>query len=138
MLLTFSLGRGCLHCQQQLEAFAKNAAQLSEQGLTVVAISTDNKVGIQKSTADYGPGPFPFLMVADPELKVFQSYRAYDTFERIALHGTFLIDRDGFCRWQDVGYEPFTDVDFLLAESKRLLSRPVAPVEPEAHVIADR
>jgi hypothetical protein len=29
------------------------------------------------------------------------------------------------------------DIDFMLAESKRLLSRPVAPVEPGARVIPD-
>ena len=34
-------------------------------------------------------------MLADPELTVFRSYRAYDDFERIALHGTFLIDPAG-------------------------------------------
>jgi hypothetical protein len=25
-------------------------------------------------------------------------------------------------RWQDISYEPFTDMKFLLAESKRLLA----------------
>ena len=74
-------------------------------------------------------------MLADPELKVFQSYGAYDDFEQIALHGTFLIDGAGLCRWNDVSFEPFTDADFVLAESKRLLARPVAPLEAGARVI---
>ncbi len=43
------------------------------------------------------------------------------------LHGTFLIDGNGRVRWQDVSYEPFTDVHFLLAESKRLLALPAEP-----------
>ena len=34
VLLLFFLGRGCLHCKEQLEAFAKKKAQLSQQGLT--------------------------------------------------------------------------------------------------------
>ena len=72
------------------------------------------------------PIRFPFLMVADPELKTFQAYRAYDSFEQIALHATFLIDGAGLCRWQDVGFELFRDVDFVLTESKRLLRQPVA------------
>ena len=43
------------------------------------------------------------------------------------LHGTFLIDEQGLVRWQDVSYEPFTDTEFLLAESKRLLGLPSRP-----------
>jgi peroxiredoxin/tetratricopeptide (TPR) repeat protein len=137
VLLVFFLGRGCLHCKEQLEAFVKRERQISEAGLKLIAVSSDNQAGIKGSLADYGSVRFPFLMVADPELKVFQAYRTYDTFEQIALHGTFLIDRDGLCRWQDVNFQPFVDVDFLLAESKRLLSRRVAPVEPGARVIPD-
>ena len=45
------------------------------------------------------------------------------------LHGTFLVDRDGKVRWQDVGYEPFSDLKFLLNESKRLLALPGALVQ---------
>ena len=137
VLMIFFLGQGCLHCKQQLEAFAKKAKQVGEAGLTVVAVSTDDEKGIKKSLKDNGSEKFPFLMLADPELKVFQSYKAYDTFEQIALHGTFLVDQEGFCRWHDVSFEPFMDVNFVLAESKRLLSRPVAPVEPGARVIPD-
>jgi hypothetical protein len=76
-------------------------------------------------------------MVADPKNEAFQSYRAFDHFERIALHGTFVIDANGFVRWHDEGAEPFMDVNFVLAEATRLLQRPVAPVEPGARVIVD-
>ncbi|MBT5621598.1 MAG: hypothetical protein HOJ65_12640, partial [Verrucomicrobia bacterium] len=38
-------------------------------------------------------------------------------------HGTFLIDRQGLVRWQDISYEPFTEAEFLLRESKRLLAQ---------------
>ena len=137
VLLLFFLGRGCLHCKEQLNRLRQKGRRLSDAGLTVIAISTDSQSGIKGSIADYQPQPFPFLMVSDPELKAFQSYRAYDTFEQIALHGTFLVDREGFCRWHDISFEPFMDLDFLLAESKRLLSRAVAPVEPGVRVIPD-
>ena len=124
VVLLFFLGAGCLHCQAQLEAFAKERSRLAELGWIVIAISSDNREGIKKSLASYKPGPFPFAMVADPELKVFRSYRAYDDFERIALHGTFLIDPAGLVRWTDVGSEPFMDVPFVIAEFKRLLAQP--------------
>ena len=137
VVMIFFLGQGCLHCKQQLEAFAKKTKQFAEAGLTVVAVSTDDVKGITKSLKDYGAEKFPFLMLADPKLDVFESYRAYDNFERIALHGTFVIDAKGFVRWHDEGSEPFMDVNFVLAESKRLVPRPVPPVEPGARVIVD-
>ena len=136
VILIFFLGEGCLHCKVQLESFARKAQHFSDAGLTVIAVSSDDESGIKKSLSSYKPGPFPFLMLADPKLKVFQSYGAYDDFEQIALHGTFVVDAQGYLRWNDVSFEPFTDADFVINESKRLLSHPVAPAEPGARVIA--
>jgi hypothetical protein len=42
------------------------------------------------------------------------------------LHGTFLVDGDGRVRWSDVSFEPFTAIDWLLGESRRLLQLPHA------------
>lgn len=151
LVVLFFLGRGCLHCQQQLAAFAAKSAEFSTAGLTVVAVSTDDQAGIKKSLEDLAkPGPaqgarpaestgqsgFPFLMVADPQSNVFRSYGAFDDFEQISLHGTFLIDADGFVRWNDTSAEPFLDAGFFLTEARRLLSRPIPPIEPDAHVLA--
>jgi len=72
----------------------------------------------EKAKQDEG---FPFPLVSDESLKTFQAYRAYDDFEHMALHGTFLVDGDGNVRWQDISYEPFTDMKFLVSESRRLL-----------------
>jgi peroxiredoxin len=133
ILLVFFLGGTCLHCQQQLTVFAKKP-EFAASGLTVVTISTDDAAAIKKSLDSFKP-EFPYLMLADPKLKVFQSYGAFDDFEQIALHGTFLVDGEGYSRWNDVGAEPFMDADFVIGESQRLLSRPIAPVEPGARVI---
>ena len=58
----------------------------------------------------------------------FKRYRAYDDFEDMPLHGTFLVDGDGRVRWQDVSYEPFMEWEFLLEESQRLLGLDSAKV----------
>jgi hypothetical protein len=63
---------------------------------------------------------------------VFKAYRAYDDFEGQPLHGTFLVDAGGLVRWQDISYEPFTEVTYLLKEAKRLLSFP-APAGARGH-----
>jgi hypothetical protein len=53
---------------------------------------------------------------------VFKSYRCFDDFEGQPLHGTILVDSQGRIRWQDIGYEPFMEIDFLMDEAKRLLA----------------
>ena len=61
-------------------------------------------------------------------MEVFKKYRAYDDFENQPLHGTYLIDSRGRVLWQDISYEPFTDPEFLLEESRRLLATQVGRV----------
>lgn len=69
-------------------------------------------------------GELQIPLLADPEHRVFRDYRCWDDFEDLALHGTFLIGADGRVLWQDIGHEPFQDAEFLLNESRRLLSLP--------------
>ena len=85
-------------------------------------LSTDSAEGLHK-TVDKAKqdGGFPFPAVSDKSLDTFKTYRAYDDFEEMALHGTFLIDGGGKVRWQDISFEPFNDLKFLLGESRRLL-----------------
>jgi alkyl hydroperoxide reductase subunit AhpC len=59
--------------------------------------------------------------VNDPKLEIFKEYRVHDDFEEQPLHGTFIIDANGFVRWQDISYQPFMDINFLLTEAARLL-----------------
>ena len=68
---------------------------------------------------------FPFPLLADPGLATFKSWRFYDDFEEMPLHGTFLLDAAGRVRWQDISFEPFTEIEWLLGESRRLLALPM-------------
>jgi len=122
VVVIFYLGYGCLHCAEQLHAFAPKMDAFKEAGLEVIAISSDDLEGLKKSLENYDGGPLPIPLVADPKLDAFRAYRAMDDFEEIPLHGTFLIDSQGLVRWQDTSYEPFMDPDFVLKEAKRLLA----------------
>lgn len=126
VILIFYLGHGCLHCAEQLQAFAPKLEEFQAGGIELVAISTDQREGLKKSIESYGDQPLPIQLLANPELSVFKRYRVFDEFEKQPLHGTFLIDSQGKIRWQDISYEPFMDPDFLLSESKRLLGLPTA------------
>jgi peroxiredoxin len=137
VLMVFFLGGNCPHCVKQLEAFAKKAEELKQDGLTLVAVSVDDPAKVKKFVDNYKTAPYPYPILSDDKLSAFQSYRAYDNFENVPMHGTFLIDKEGYVRWFDVSFEPFMDTSFVLHESKRLLSRQVPAPEQGARVIAD-
>lgn len=124
VLVCFYLGHGCMHCLEQLNALAPVAAEFQAQGVELLAVSADSVEALEKTQAQSQvAGGFPFPLVADPTREVFRRYRAYDGFEQTPLHGLFLIDGQGRVRWQDIGFEPFTDVKFLLAETRRQLQQ---------------
>lgn len=124
-LVVFYLGFGCLHCIEQLQAIGPKADEFGELGIRVVAVGSDTAAKASASLAALPPQErFPFPLLADPELDAFKAWRCHDDFEGMPLHGTFLIDADGRVRWQDVSFEPFTEIDWLLAESRRLLALP--------------
>ena len=127
VLIVFYLGSGCAGCMEQLQVFAPKVKAFAEAGVQVIAVSTDSADGLQKTLEKAKDGQaFGFPIVSDSGLGAFKAYRAFDDFEHIPLHGTFLVDGAGCVRWQDIGYQPFRDADWLLEESKRLLSVPVA------------
>lgn len=120
-VVIFYLGFGCLHCVEQLKTFAPKLEEFAAAGIEVVGISTEDIATLTKGIEAFGE-PIQIPLFADPEQAAFKSYRCWDDFESVPLHGTFLIDAAGRVRWQDIGAEPFNDVEFLLKESTRLLS----------------
>lgn len=122
-LVIFYLGFGCLHCVEQLSAFAPRADDFDQAGIDMLGISTESVDQLQTGIKNFDQ-PISIPLMADPEHEVFELFRCWDDFEDQPLHGTFLIDARGRVRWQDISYEPFTDVDFMLEEAKRLLALP--------------
>ena len=137
VLVIFYLGHGCIHCIEQLNLFAPLASEYEAAGISIVAVSTDSVEGLGKTLeqAKSGNG-FPFPLVSNAGLDIFKAYRAYDDFEKLPLHGTFLIDGQGLVRWQDISYEPFSEPEFLLKEAQRLLKLPAAPLITQRSVRA--
>jgi peroxiredoxin/tetratricopeptide (TPR) repeat protein len=124
VVVLFYLGHGCLHCIEQLNGFAPQYQAFQKAGIEIIAISTDPVAELRESQNAYTEGGnFPFAILADPSQQSFQSYRAYDDFEKKPLHGTFLIDPQGRVLWQDIAAEPFAKPDFLLKEAVRLLEK---------------
>jgi len=127
VLVVFYLGQGCSHCIEQLSLLSPIAKEFEAQGIRIVAVSTDTVEGLGTTAAKAKrEEAFPFPLVSDATLEIFKAYDAYDDFEHTALHGTFLVDGQGLVRWQDISFEPFTELKFLLDESRRLLTLPQA------------
>ncbi|HEX6813942.1 MAG TPA: redoxin domain-containing protein [Planctomycetota bacterium] len=124
VLVVFYLGFGCLRCVQQLEALSPKARDWTAAGIEIVAIGDEPLATTQAHLAALGEKKFAFPLLADPDLAAFKAWRCFDDFESMPLHGTFLVDGEGRVRWQDISFEPFTQVDWLLAESQRLLALP--------------
>ena len=126
ILLLFYLGSKCAHCVQQLGKFAALADDFRKENISIVAVSSETPAQLSQQRAAKGGAPYPFPLLSDHPLTVFQEYRCYDDFEKTPLHGTFLVDTDqagrARIRWQDISYDPFMDAPFLLAECKRLLT----------------
>ena len=123
-LVVFYLGFGCLHCVEQLKALAPKAGEFAAAGVDVVAIGNESLDKLKEHVAALGDQQLPFPLLADPELAAFRAWHCHDDFEAMPLHGTFLVDADGAVRWQDVSFEPFTQIDWLLQEARRLLALP--------------
>ncbi len=123
VVVIFYLGGECLHCVEQLHVFGAMQHEFKSAGISLVAISSESEEKLQSSVENYNSGnDFPIPLYANEDLSVFKAYRAFDDFENLPLHGTFLIDADGLVRWLDISYEPFSDAEFLLKECQRLLA----------------
>ena len=112
---------------EQLNLLGPLAKDYEAAGISIVAVSSDNEDDLNKTFVQAKDAQgFQFPIVADPTMKAFKAYRAFDDFENQALHGTYLIDGAGYVRWQDISFQPFRDMSWLLTECKRLLAMPVA------------
>ncbi len=130
-LVIFYLGHGCLHCAEQLQKFAPRVKDFEAAGIKMIAISSDDRAGLQKSIEAFN-GDMPIRLASDESLEIFKKFRAHDDFEQQPLHGTFLVDGAGRIRWQDIGYEPFMDDEFLMGEAQRLLADELPPQKANA------
>ncbi|MBK1827237.1 peroxiredoxin family protein [Haloferula rosea] len=127
VLINFFLGVQCGYCLEQLSVFKPHLGAFREAGIEFVAVSSDTAEVLQ-GVIELTPGEtyredgaFPFLVLADPALKTFREYGAFDDFEGGPLHATVLLDGEGRLIWADRGHAPFKRPEILLAEAERLI-----------------
>lgn len=114
-LVVFSLGAGCERCMTQLKAVSERSADWKALGIDLLAVTTDEKIDLAR---------YPFPVLTDPKASLYRRWGAFDDFENMPLHGLFLVDTDGKVRWQDISFQAFLEMDFLVKEAQRLLAVP--------------
>ncbi len=99
-------------------------SRFRDHGARVLAISADSPESSRQRLDRFGDFRVPLLSDTDHATAL-----AYGVWKRLpgadkgdgeALHGTFIIDRDGLVRWAYVGDSPFRDIEALVFELSRL------------------
>lgn len=132
LILVFYLGGKCPLCMQQLAMLGREKPALDALDTRVAAVSWDQPA-VNRAFLAANPG-YPLLLLSELHGRVRHQYKAYDDFENIVLHATFLIDRNGGVWWYNADSEPFTNTAFLKSEIARMnaweqrQARPIPPV----------
>ncbi|MBL8859281.1 MAG: redoxin domain-containing protein [Planctomycetes bacterium] len=117
VLLIFFLGKECVHCMEQLTAVDGRKSDFEKQNTVVLAVSSASP---EKNKASAELGTLSARLLSDKDHENARRYTSFDDFEDIELHSTILIDTSGRVHWKRTGGDPFKDVDFLIAELKRM------------------
>lgn len=115
VLLVFYLGGTCVHCMTQLKKIGDQKDEFGRLDTVLLAVSTDTPEVNTKAQDG-----FPFRLLSDPTLANTRRFKSYDDFERMPIHSTLLIDRQGRIHWGRPGGDPFEDVAFLQAQLRRM------------------
>ena len=116
--MIFIYNSTCSHCVDQLGALRKHADVLKAADLDVRVVAGQSAESLQEWLASVAK--FPATFGADPEEKWFRTIGAYDDFNDMPLHATIYVDPEGSMLWQDIGFEPFMDIELFVAETLRL------------------
>lgn len=129
LLIVNFLGFGCVHCLEQLQALLPFASRFEELGVEIVAVGLQTPEELRVSMGeDPLKSGYPFPILCDPKLSQFKAYHSFDDFADTALHGTYLVDREGHLRWHDISHLPYMEIETLLDVCEQLVS----PPEPAA------
>jgi peroxiredoxin len=117
VLLVFYLGEQCVHCVEQLVAINERSSEWAAANTVVLAVSS---TAPEQNKESLKLGGMSVRLLSDIEHTNARRFTSYDDFEDLELHSTILIDTRGRVHWKRTGGDPFTDMEFLLTELKRM------------------
>ena len=90
-----------MFCKMQLVKLQQEYSTVNSLNAQILAISTDNLEGAGWAVSQQG---LEFPVLYDPEATVVKQYGVFNAAdEGKALPATFVIDKDGYVRWQYLG-----------------------------------
>jgi peroxiredoxin len=117
VVVVFYLGDQCVHCMEQLAKLGKRKAEFEQENTVLLGVSRDAP---ERNRESLKSGEVALRLLSDVKLENAKRWRSYDDFEEVELHSTVLVDGEGKVRWARTGGAPFTDLDFLLKEIRRV------------------
>ena len=101
----------------QLKSINDRISDFEAQDTVVLAVCSSTPAKLKESTT---LGKVNVTLLSDKAHENARRFSSYDDFEEIELHSTILIDKKGSVRWKRTGGDPFTNIDFLVGELKRI------------------
>jgi len=108
LVMLFFLGHDCLVCLEQLEAMKVAHAAFESAGVNVVAVSPDTVEDLA------GMQDFPFALLSDADLSVFNSYGIADD-DGEPTHAVVIIDGGGQLVLRELGDLPDMNLARILS-----------------------
>ncbi|WP_419190030.1 redoxin domain-containing protein [Stieleria marina] len=113
-VLAMFRGHGCYHCVEQLKALEQAEENFREQGIRIVAISSESVIEMNAALAKK---PLPFTVLSDIESTLAKSLGS----ERIDnWHGLLIVDSKGKAHALISGSAPMMDCEKILATTQSL------------------
>ena len=119
LVLVFFLGAECSHCTQKLRELLKDARELGDGKVEILAISSwrvPNPAAVMEMLGVTKSDRF-HLLVDDTH----RSFRDYGCFNSKPTHGLFLIDGDGVIRARYSGETPYADTREAAKMARQML-----------------
>ena len=117
IVLVFFLGDACVHCVGQLKSLNDRSSEFDGQNTVLLAVCSESP---EKLKASKALDQSNVIFLSDSAHENARRFSSYDDFEEMELHSTILIDKSGRVRWKRTGGDPFTNIDFLINELKRI------------------
>jgi peroxiredoxin len=130
ILLSVYLGVGCPMCVMSMKQLSQHAYRIKSYGWNVVALSNDtpedNQVALEKPNFDSSfvqeGRAFAIELLSDSDHIAMESLGCYRRKLDTERHGMFLIDREGYIRFEAIDRRPYEQWQILIDSMRALNS----------------
>ncbi len=128
MMLSVYLGVGCPMCVMSMKQLSQHALRIKTYGWNVIALSNDapedNRTALEKPNFDssfvQAGGNFSIELLSDSDHVAMETLGCYRRKLNTERHGMFLIDKQGFVRFEAIDRRPYEQWQVLIDSMKVL------------------